>query len=204
MPNNIDKQEIDRVLQQKRKQRESKACYACRQRKVKCDGTHPCRTCRRRGHPQICAYDVSSASQRESGSGGHGRRTNELDPGLNWTPESGQRLSSQGPSESPSQNKQSHNQEPARGLPQDNWPNQPDGGEKGYIFSGDNSVVSILQQRTQDANGAMAREVGSVLGLQNSYNNYPFMDSRTPQERWESLLQIFPQRNEVLKWVSPS
>ena len=204
MPNNIDKQEIDRVLQQKRKQRESKACYACRQRKVKCDGTHPCRTCRRRGHLQICAYDVSSASQRESGSGGHGRRTNELDPGLNWTPESGQRLSSQGPSESPSQNQQSHNQEPARGLPQDNWPNQPDGGEKGYIFSGDNSVVSILQQRTQDANGAMAREVGSVLGLQNSYNNYPFMDSRTPQERWESLLQIFPQRNEVLKWVSPS
>ena len=204
MSNNIDKHEIDRVLQQKRKQRESKACYACRQRKVKCDGTHPCRTCRRRGHPQICAYDVSSASQRESGSGGHGRRTNELDPGLNWTPESGQRLSSQGPSESPSQNQQSHNQEPARGLPQDNWPNQPDGGEKGYIFSGDNSVVSILQQRTQDANGAMAREVGSVLGLQNSYNNYPFMDSRTPQERWESLLQIFPQRNEVLKWVSPS
>lgn len=199
MPNNIDKQEIDRVLQQKRKQRESKACYACRQRKVKCDGTHPCRTCRRRGHPQICAYDVSSSSQRETGSGGHGQRTNELDPGLNWTPESVQILSSQGPSESPSQNQQNQNQEPAGVLLHDSRPNQPDGGEKGYIFSGDNSVVSILQQRTQDANGAMAREVGSVLGLQNTYSSYPFMDSRTPQERWESLLQSLPQRNEVLK-----
>lgn len=199
MSNNIDKHEIDRVLQQKRKQRESKACYACRQRKVKCDGTHPCRTCRRRGHPQICAYDVSSASQRGSGSSGQGQRMNELDPGLNWTPESVQRLSSQGPSESLSQNQQNQSQEPARVLHQDSRPNQPDGGEKGYIFSGDNSVVSILQQRTQDANGAMAREVGSVLGLQNTYNSYPFMDSRTPQERWESLLQNLPQRNDVLK-----
>ena len=124
---------------------------------------------------------------------------NDLDPGLNWTPESVQRLSSQGPSESPSQNQQNQNQAPASVLLQDSRPNQPGGGEKGYIFSGDNSVVSILQQRTQDANGAMAREVGSVLGLQNTYQSYPFMDSRTPQERWESLLQNLPQRNEVLK-----
>ena len=198
MPNNIDKQEIDRVLQQKRSKREAKACYACRQRKVKCDGTHPCRTCRRRGHPQICVYNVSSSTQRGSASGGHGQIADEPDTGLNWTPDSVQRLNSQGPSESPSQN-QNQNQEPANIQPQDNRPNQPDGGEKGYIFSGDNSVVSILQQRTHDANGAMAQEVGSVLGLQNTYNSYLFMDSKTPQDRWESLLQVLPQRNEVLK-----
>lgn len=196
MTNNIDKQEIDRVLRQKRKQREVKACYACRQRKVKCDGTQPCRTCRRRGHPQICAYDVPSSSRGRSGSSGNGQTAVDADLELNWRPESVQRLSSQGPSESPSQNQ---NQGQAQIQLQENWLNQSDGGEKEYIFSGDNSVVSILRQRTHDASGAMAREVGSVLGLQNTYNSYLFMDSKMPQERWESLLEILPQRNEVLK-----
>lgn len=191
----IDKQEIDRVLRQKRKQREAKACYACRQRKVKCDGMQPCRACRRRGHPQICAYDVSEpSSQTGSGPVRHGQTVDAV-PALNWRQES-EELGSQASLESPSRN---HNQGQAKVQPQENRPNAPDGGEKEYIFSGDNSVVSILRQRTHDANGAMAREVGSVLGLQNTYDSYPFMDSKTPQERWESFLQILPTRDEVLK-----
>ncbi|OQD80076.1 hypothetical protein PENANT_c039G11444 [Penicillium antarcticum] len=46
----------------------------------------------------------------------------------------------------------------------------------------------------------MAREVGSVLGLQNTFSIYPFMDQKTPHDRWKSLLSVLPQRNEVLKF----
>lgn len=77
-----------------------------------------------------------------------------------------------------------------------------DDASKNYVYSGDNSVVSILRLRTSDANDSVAREVGSVLGLQNTFNAYPFMDSKTPHERWRSLLEILPQRTEVLKYVA--
>jgi hypothetical protein len=62
---NVDRQEIDRILRAKRQQRETKACYPCRSRKVKCDNGHPCRTCQKRGHPQICVYDLEESSPRK-------------------------------------------------------------------------------------------------------------------------------------------
>ena len=184
------------MLQQRRKQRESRACYPCRQRKVKCDGTQPCRTCRRRGHPEICAYDVSHSRNR-SASAGTEHPAGEAGPELNWRPEPVPRLGSQG--FLPSPRDQNLGQAQVQVQSQENRSNITDRCEKEHIFSGDNSVVSILRQRTQDTNGTMAQEVGSVLGLQNTYSSYPFMDSKTPQDRWSSLLQILPQRKEVLK-----
>ncbi|KAJ5160748.1 uncharacterized protein N7482_007752 [Penicillium canariense] len=77
---------------------------------------------------------------------------------------------------------------------------RPEDGSKNYVYSGDNSVVSILRLRASDANDSLAREVGSVLGLQNTFNSYPFMDSKTPRERWKSLLSVLPQRAEILKF----
>ncbi|KAJ5915318.1 hypothetical protein N7454_011072 [Penicillium verhagenii] len=73
---------------------------------------------------------------------------------------------------------------------------------KNYVYSGDNSVVSILRSRTEasDVNDSMAREVGSVLGLSNTFNSYPFVDRKTPLERWKSLLEISPERTEILKF----
>lgn len=62
--------------------------------------------------------------------------------------------------------------------------------------------MSILRHRTHD-NGSMAQEVGSVLGLHNTYSSYPFMDTRTTGHRWEELLRIVPQRTEVLRWEFP-
>ncbi|KAI3109467.1 transcriptional regulator family: Fungal Specific TF [Penicillium roqueforti] len=77
---------------------------------------------------------------------------------------------------------------------------RPDDSSKNYVYSGDNSVVSILRMRASDVNGSVARDVGSVLGLQNTFSNYIFMDSKTPLERWKSLLTVMPQRSEVLKF----
>jgi hypothetical protein len=38
------------------------ACYPCRQRKVKCDQTVPCKTCVVREHPELCTYHPPSES----------------------------------------------------------------------------------------------------------------------------------------------
>ncbi|KAL4863534.1 hypothetical protein BDV12DRAFT_202008 [Aspergillus spectabilis] len=170
---NIERQEIDRVLRLKRKQRESKACYPCRQRKVKCDGSHPCRTCVRRDHPQICVYNVEKDSPRSN------RRGNRIQA-EDVSPQNQQALQRPSPLASPRSSV------------------QPNNDTSSYVFSGDNSLVSILQQ--QDPDGSMAREATSVLGLHNTYLSYPFIDLKTPEDRWAALVDILPQRDEVLKF----
>ncbi|KAF2734710.1 hypothetical protein EJ04DRAFT_492941 [Polyplosphaeria fusca] len=52
--------DIDEILRRKRKAREYKACYPCRQRKVKCDQNVPCKTCVVREHPELCSYHPPS------------------------------------------------------------------------------------------------------------------------------------------------
>ncbi|CAI6335238.1 unnamed protein product [Periconia digitata] len=54
--------DIDEILRRKRKAREYKACYPCRQRKVKCDQAVPCKTCVVREHPELCTYHPPTES----------------------------------------------------------------------------------------------------------------------------------------------
>ncbi|KAL4893626.1 phenylacrylic acid decarboxylase [Aspergillus ambiguus] len=169
MANSIDRREIDRVLQSRRKQREAKACYPCRERKVKCDGNQPCRTCRRRDHPQICVYDIEQPGIRRR----QPRRENSTAQ-TNPNPE-------------------------FMGRPVPSSSHAPSDHPGTYIYSGDNSIVSFLRHRTHD-DASMAQEVSSVLGLQNTYSTYPFMDVGTAEARWRELVRIIPQRMEVLRF----
>ncbi|UJO22323.1 uncharacterized protein CLAFUR5_09190 [Fulvia fulva] len=59
--------EVDDFLRKKRKAREHKACYPCRQRKVKCDLSRPCQTCRDRDHPELCSYHPPNKRQNLDG-----------------------------------------------------------------------------------------------------------------------------------------
>ncbi|KAL2849874.1 hypothetical protein BJY01DRAFT_210432 [Aspergillus pseudoustus] len=181
----IERREIDRVLRLKRKQRESKACYPCRQRKVKCDGHQPCRTCVRRDHPQICAYNITDKA-RKPGSRLENQSSSDRLEGISGT------LNAESPG-------------PAADAGSLLLPSSPVGSPQGprqqdhsYVFSGDNSLVSILHQ--QDPHGSMARQATSVLGLHNTYLSYPFLESKTPHEGWTALLDILPNRDEVLKF----
>ncbi|KAK5722087.1 hypothetical protein LTR17_014435 [Elasticomyces elasticus] len=56
-------EDVDDFLRKKRKAREHKACYPCRQRKVKCDLSRPCQTCRDRDHPELCSYHPPNKRQ---------------------------------------------------------------------------------------------------------------------------------------------
>lgn len=62
------KAEVDDFLRRKRKAREHKACYPCRQRKVRCDLARPCRTCVEREHPELCDYHPPNKKQNTSSS----------------------------------------------------------------------------------------------------------------------------------------
>ncbi|RAH61738.1 hypothetical protein BO85DRAFT_115532 [Aspergillus piperis CBS 112811] len=193
----INREEIDRVLRQKRNQREARACYPCRQRKVKCDSTQPCRTCRRRGHPQICVYDQDSSGSKKSRNINQ-RHSSAAPRGPNQTSVAEQGLDAE-PQTLPSTRSQPDVQTETRQYYNTRIPSS-DGPDNDLVYSGDNSVLSYLRNRTQDTNGSMTREVGSVLGLQNTYGSYPFMDFRTPRDRWRELLRIIPQRTELLKF----
>ncbi|PNS20570.1 hypothetical protein CAC42_297 [Sphaceloma murrayae] len=57
------KQDVDDFLRRKRKVREHKACYPCRQRKVRCDLGRPCKTCVEREHPELCDYHPPAKRQ---------------------------------------------------------------------------------------------------------------------------------------------
>ncbi|KIW19497.1 hypothetical protein PV08_00069 [Exophiala spinifera] len=48
--------EINQILRRKRKARERRACYPCRQRKVKCNYETPCQRCIDRDHVNLCSY----------------------------------------------------------------------------------------------------------------------------------------------------
>ncbi|KAJ5162520.1 hypothetical protein N7492_007912 [Penicillium capsulatum] len=167
----VSQDEADRVLRRVSREKEAHACYPCRKRKVKCDGCQPCRTCQRRKHPQICSYDLAQPRR-----GSTSRRASGASP---RSPRTVRRELAVSNEEQP--------------IPSNN--------DNNYVYSGDNSVISILRLRASDATDAVAREARSVLGLQNTFNSYPFMDSKTPGERWKSLLQVLPQRAEVLKYV---
>ncbi|KAJ5569358.1 hypothetical protein N7450_011844 [Penicillium hetheringtonii] len=177
----VSQDEADRVLRLKSRAREAHACYPCRKRKVKCDGHNPCRTCFRRKHPHICSYQLAGPRETSSPVPAGSARNAKSSEGSGCRNVDGDTAND------------SIMTADAGGI-------HSDEASKNYVYSGDNSVVSILRLRASDAYDSVAREVGSVLGLQNTFNAYPFMDSKTPHERWHSLLEILPQRTEVLKF----
>ncbi|EAW19525.1 Zn(II)2Cys6 transcription factor domain-containing protein [Aspergillus fischeri NRRL 181] len=181
---NVDRQEIDRILRAKRQQRETKACYPCRSRKVKCDNGHPCRTCQKRGHPEICVYDLEEPSPR--------KRT-MLSPRNGNADASHAAFTQRSPNDRP---RLGDSASALHTNPASQSVNQEDSAN--YVFSGENTVISILG--SHDTDGSIAHRASSVLGLQNSFSNYPFLDLKTPIDRWKSLVDILPRREEILKF----
>lgn len=71
------KAEVDDFLRRKRKVREHKACYPCRQRKVRCDLGRPCKTCVEREHPELCDYHPPAKKQNLGGANSGEIRSDE-------------------------------------------------------------------------------------------------------------------------------
>lgn len=76
--------DLKRVLRDRQTARNRSSCLPCRERKVRCNREHPCLTCIRRDHPDLCVYSEASLSAPQSRvrrPAQHARRDGEL-PGL--------------------------------------------------------------------------------------------------------------------------
>ncbi|KAK8154786.1 fungal-specific transcription factor domain-containing protein [Phyllosticta citrichinensis] len=78
-PQEASRSDVDEILRRKRKAREYKACYPCRQRKVKCDQAVPCKTCIAREHPELCTYHPPAESHPPAKRLNHGSNNGTLD-----------------------------------------------------------------------------------------------------------------------------
>ena len=60
----MNQDEVDAIIRNKRKVRDPKACYACHRRKVKCNRELPCDSCVKRDHPELCSYERPTKRRR--------------------------------------------------------------------------------------------------------------------------------------------
>lgn len=81
-PAEASRSDVDEILRRKRKAREYKACYPCRQRKVKCDQAVPCKTCIAREHPELCTYHPPAESHPPAKRMNHGSHPPDSSNGL--------------------------------------------------------------------------------------------------------------------------
>lgn len=215
----LQQKEIDRVLYLRRIS-QARSCYPCRQRKVKCDHTQPCQTCRKRGHPEICSYNVgtpekkrgrrakaaaavSTASQRAAVQ----RRESEPEP--ESEPESSRRNDDAGADGHESEPSLTHTPSSLATSQTSNSilftrSADPTAASchppRKELYQGGSSVLTMLHGSTDSPAVEMRRKAGPVLGLHNTLEFYPFMKLKTWQERWVALLKVIPQKQEVLRY----
>lgn len=219
-----EQREIDRVLYLRRIS-QARSCYPCRQRKVKCDHGQPCRTCQKRGHPEICSYNVGTPEKRR------GRRAKKAVADRTTT------TASQGVA-APAAVKRGDSEQLGKELPsrQDSLESERSSGQtspptaaqstatevastvaaaacsrapqancyrtmRREHYQGDSSVLAMLYGSADSPAVEMRRKAGPVLGLHNTLEFYPFMKLKTIQERWAALLKLIPQKQEVLRCV---
>ncbi|UKZ82723.1 hypothetical protein TrVFT333_010518 [Trichoderma virens FT-333] len=214
--------EIDRVLYLRRIS-QARSCYPCRQRKVKCDHGQPCQTCQKRGHPEICSYNVGTSEKKR------GRRAKAAAASVTPVRASRRRDSEPEPESDP---------EPGLEPPRRNAEAGDDGNEsepslahtpsslatprtsnsilftgpqnttatanyhppRKELYQGGSSVLTMLHGSADSPAVEMRRKAGPLLGLHNTLEFYPFMKIKTLQERWAELLKIIPQKQEVLRY----
>ena len=180
--------DVDRMIQERQRQRSRRACYPCARRKVKCDQRQPCKTCVERGYPDLCSYDLRT---------NHGVRLRHSRTSHGPTPVDDERLSRR-PTTSPSS--PTVVDEPSPVLPEQRGiagdPEEPV--ERETTFMGDNAVPSVIGSRSGQS--TTNTDIPMILGLQNSLLYYPFMEPLSADEIKRELYKYLPSYQEVQKY----
>ncbi|UKZ56991.1 hypothetical protein TrVGV298_010840 [Trichoderma virens] len=184
--------EIDRVLYLRRIS-QARSCYPCRQRKVKCDHGQPCQTCQKRGHPEICSYNVGTSEKKR------GRRAKAAAASVTPVRASRRRDSEPEPESDPEPGLEPPRRNAEAG-PQNTAATANYHPPRKELYQGGSSVLTMLHGSADSPAVEMRRKAGPLLGLHNTLEFYPFMKIKTLQERWAELLKIIPQKQEVLRY----
>ncbi|KAH0528765.1 hypothetical protein TsFJ059_003582 [Trichoderma semiorbis] len=207
----MDHEAIDRVLRQRVMSR-GKACYPCRQRKVKCDHQQPCQTCQKRGHPEICTYDLRgdpTMSRKDVQPIRPRRRvSNTSDAYLRDVPHES-RTTSSGRNLGRSQSTpRVFDQSAADGVSESTRTHEhsasfvtTNAAVTKKTYEGGSSIMGVLQQYAHDAAPELLRESGISFGLQNTLDGDPFTEATTPENRHASLLSLAPHTDEIQRFI---
>ncbi|KAL5094934.1 hypothetical protein Trisim1_003541 [Trichoderma cf. simile WF8] len=215
----LQQKEIDRVLYLRRIS-QARSCYPCRQRKVKCDHSQPCQTCRKRGHPEICSYNVGTPEKkrgRRAKAAASVSKASQRAVQRRESPESELEAGLEPPRRNDDAGADGHESEPSlTHTPSSLATSQTSNSilftrsadptaaschpPRKELYQGGSSVLTMLHGSTDSPAVEMRRKAGPVLGLHNTLEFYPFMKLKTWQERWVALLKVIPQKQEVLRY----
>ena len=199
----MDQDEVDAIIRNKRKVRDPKACYACHRRKVKCDRNLPCDSCVKRDHPELCSYERPTKKRRLA-------LSNALAQAEGGQPSSASRVVNAGPNVTvPKEQWEKLNQELAELRAQTSQEKDDDtsvtaeehsitgatsvtddadregvhapSNQMGTMHLGSRSVLAYMignrTKSTQDAARSMLEHnILPNLGLDNETTTYPFVD----------------------------
>lgn len=199
------REEADRILSARRKR---KACYPCRQRKVRCNGVWPCATCIQRGHPEICIVDggTGRTTRRSESTGSatnynHRARHHEPKehPGSTGYDDSIREEASDLPPADHNYELE-HQVPPSITTSSNSIEAQAD--EVPYVsFVGTNSTPSFVHGSPLAGDTELEREVRPALGLQNTLKSYPFMRIGSLVKLPKELNLLIPTHTDILKYI---
>lgn len=218
----MDQDEVDAIIRNKRKVRDPKACYACHRRKVKCDRNLPCDSCVKRDHPELCSYErptkkrrlaLSNAlAQAEGGQQTNGNNVVNAGPNITVPKEQWERLNQE---LAQLRNQTTHEKEEAASNHADaqsvsgtiSHSDDVDregvhapSNQMGTMHLGSRSVLAYMignrTQSTQDsARSLLEQNILPNLGLDNETTTYPFVDlwsTDSSMQDVNGLIQALP------------
>ena len=200
----MDQEEVDAIIRNKRKVRDPKACYACHRRKVKCDRNLPCDSWVKRDHPELCSYErptkkrrlaLNSAHAQAQAEGSHPEpeRTITSGPNITVPKEQWERLNAElshlrnnikeekDDGASTTAEEQSASGLASRSDECDREGVHAPSNQMGTMHLGSRSVLAYMignrTKSTQDAAMSLLEEnILPNLGLDNETTTYPFVD----------------------------
>lgn len=185
-PASLTRADVDKALQEKRNHGERRACYPCSTRKVKCDRTVPCQTCFQRGHPDLC---IPSGRSRE-------KVASRRRPGARRAPSA--RPTTPSCTSPPPQRAPQHVLENVPHLGAINEMTAPPQDMPRVTFVGQDSLPSLVNT-TPHTDGTPSDDMRHTLGLQNTWDIYPYMKRSSTQDLANEVSALVPAHQDVLR-----
>lgn len=188
---NLTPEAVREVLRDRRKGRKLRSCFPCKQRKVKCDDSRPCKTCIARGHENLCLYNPYKLSNTAV--------THHSPPK--------QGTSFQTKSHSIHPALQSEDVSPDPTLAKSNLLSELHRSHGSETHLGEQSIPSFVQEQINDGSHLatpqatdLGQDIMPMLGLQSPAWQH-FLDLENGDQYGEKDYGVLPGRDKILESV---
>lgn len=221
--------QVSTLIHGQGKVRYGTACYPCKQRKVKCDNTLPCKNCQKRDYPNLCSYvpktggnehDRPVKRQRmitpvSDTNGGRSvsmaAENRRVDPSVVENARTHfSRGSEDGSSEKTPRTNGRRDCESLAMKTQEGADHEVSGDDTPTPrYLGENSIPAFFGNQNSpegrlgaEKQGVLGTEILPMLGLQNPAGPYPFMSSNQIEQTRQEVFEALPPNREILRYVA--